>query len=115
MTTEIKNKTLIAHIDGELDHYSASEIRKKLDHQISGRMVKHLIFDFTDLSFMDSSGLGVIIGRYKKIKEKNGLVMLVCNKVHVDKLLSVSGLKKLLGINKSVEVAMKKIREETEQ
>lgn len=115
MTTEIKNKTLIAHIDGELDHYSASEIRRKLDQQISGRMIKHLIFDFSELAFMDSSGLGVIIGRYKKIKEKNGKVMLVCNKAHVDKLLTVSGLKKLLGTNKSVEIAIKKIKEEAER
>lgn len=115
MTTEIKNKILIAHIDGELDHYSASEIRRKLDHQISARTVKHLIFDFSELSFMDSSGLGVIIGRYKKIKEKRGHVLLVCNKVHVDKLLTVSGLKKLLGINKTVDGAIKKIREGTKE
>ncbi|MBE7043588.1 MAG: STAS domain-containing protein [Ruminococcaceae bacterium] len=112
MTTELKNRILIAHIDGELDHYSASEIRRKLDREITGCSVKHLIFDFSDLSFMDSSGLGVIIGRYKKIKEKNGKVLLVCNKAHVDKLLSVSGLKKLLGVNKTVEGAMKQIKEE---
>lgn len=110
MKTELRSRTLIAHIDGELDHYSASDIRKKLDREIAGRTVKNLIFDFSDLAFMDSSGLGVIIGRYKKMKEKNGTVLLVCNKAHVDKLLTVSGLKKLLGVNKSVESAMKKIQ-----
>ena len=111
MKTELKSKTLIAHIDGELDHYSASVIRKKLDREIDGRSVKHLIFDFSELSFMDSSGLGVIIGRYKKIKEKNGMVLLVCNKAHVDKLLAVSGLKKLLGTTRTVDAAMKTIKE----
>ena len=110
MKTELQSRTLIAHIDGELDHCNASEIRKKLDREIASRRVHNLIFDFSELSFMDSSGLGVIIGRYKKIKEKNGTVMLVCNRAHVDKLLAVSGLKKLLGVHKTVESAIKKLQ-----
>lgn len=113
MTTELKSRILIAHVDGELDHHSASEIRRTLDRDLARRTVRHLIFDFTDLTFMDSSGLGVIIGRYKKIKEKNGCMALVSNKAHVDKLLTVSGLKKLLGVNSTVEGAMEQIKEGT--
>ena len=110
MKMELKDRTLIAHIDGELDHHSAQIIRAELDGAIDRQAVRNLIFDFSKLSFMDSSGIGVIVGRYKKIKMKNGEVLVVCNTPRVDKLLSASGLKKLLSVNKTLSSALKKVK-----
>ena len=110
MKMELKDRTLIAHIDGELDHHSAQIIRAELDGAIDRQAVRNLIFDFSKPSFMDSSGIGVIVGRYKKIKMKNGEVLVVCNTPRVDKLLSASGLKKLLSVNKTLSSALKKVK-----
>ena len=63
MKMELKDRTLIAHIDGELDHHSAQIIRAELDGAIDRQAVRNLIFDFSKLSFMDSSGIGVIVGQ----------------------------------------------------
>jgi len=111
MRLEICGRTLIAQIEGELDHHGANEIRKKLDDIIKKKSVKNLIFDFTKLSFMDSSGIGVIIGRYKLIKSAKGEVLVVSDAPRVDKLLSVSGLYKLLDVNKNLSSALKKVKE----
>ena len=110
MKLELKDRTLIAHIDWELDHHSAQNIRAELDGAIDRQAVRNLIFDFSKLSFMDSSGIGVIVGRYKKIKMKNGEVLVVCNTPRVDKLLAASGLKKLLSVNKTLSSALKKVK-----
>lgn len=108
---ETRDHTLIAHIDGELDHHSAKKIRDSLDGAISKRAIRYLIFDFSKLAFMDSSGIGVIVGRYKKIKARKGEVLVVCNTPHVDKLLRASGLKKLLGVYKTKTAALKQVKE----
>ena len=53
---------------GELDHHSAEEVRVKIDDRIERDNIKKVIMDFKEVTFMDSSGIGVVIGRYKKLK-----------------------------------------------
>ena len=67
---------LIVRVAGELDHHFADEIRMRIDAEIMKPPVTNILFDFNNLSFMDSSGIGMIMGRYKKLKrwaEKPGL------------------------------------------
>ncbi len=68
---EVKNDKLIVHMIGELDHHSAEEVRNKIDDRLERDNIKKLIMDFSHVSFMDSSGIGVVIGRYKKLSLKN--------------------------------------------
>ena len=56
---------LIVRLAGELDHYCAQSVRRDLDRLIADPSVRWLILDFTMLQFMDSSGIGVILGRYR--------------------------------------------------
>ena len=56
----------------ELDHHSAEEVRVKIDDRIDRDNIKKVILNFREVTFMDSSGIGVVIGRYKKIKNRDG-------------------------------------------
>lgn len=77
--------------DGELDHHNAESARRVLDNLISGNY-SCVVFDFKKLSFMDSTGIGVLLGRYKKLKEKNASVYCQNATGNIDKLLKLSGI-----------------------
>jgi stage II sporulation protein AA (anti-sigma F factor antagonist) len=74
---EVVDNTLIVKFDGELDHHVAKDIRTEIDETIDRQRVKNLIFDLNNMSFMDSSGIGVIIGRYKHINKLGGKVSVI--------------------------------------
>ena len=63
---EINQRCLIIRLNDELDHHNAVKIKEKADRIIERNHIKHIIFDFSGANFMDSAGIGVIMGRYKK-------------------------------------------------
>ena len=75
---EKKKNALIVRLSGELDHSAASAMRRELDALIAQTEAKKLIFDLNGLQFMDSSGIGLIIGRYKLMARRGGSVAVVC-------------------------------------
>ncbi len=93
---EIIDSKLIVKLDGELDHHVSEEIRTELDEAIEKKRIKHLIFDLKNLRFMDSSGIGVIMGRYKHISKQGGKVAIIQVSDKVDKIFSLSGLYKIV-------------------
>ena len=64
---EIQGDSLIIYIKDELDHHAVTYLRETSDRLIEAGNVKNIVFDFKDVSFMDSSGIGLIMGRYKKV------------------------------------------------
>ncbi len=108
---EIKNKTLIVSINGEIDDFAARNIRTKLDYLLLRKEIKNIIFDLTEIRFMDSAGIGLLIGRYKAIKAKNGQCALVVPEERVKKILKMSGLLNLFVCYESVESAVDNICE----
>ncbi len=104
-----KGATLIAKITGELDHHAAGAVREKLDYKITTENVKNLIFDFSSLSFMDSSGIGIIIGRYKMLKSLGGNVAIVSSTKNVDRILNISGIQKIVSVSKTIDDALKAV------
>ncbi len=107
----IRNKTLIAALSGELDHHSAKEVKSMIEELIKNRGVKNLIFDFSNLSFMDSSGIGVVIGRYKLINSIGGKTAIVSHSRNINRLLMMSGINKLIGTFESVGDALNNVQE----
>lgn len=101
--------TLIAKMIGELDHHSAKEVREKLERYIINKSAKNLIFDFSNLTFMDSSGIGMIIGRFKLISAMGGKVHIVCQNKQIEKLIKMSGLKKIINVYLNVEEAIENL------
>ena len=91
--------TLVVKPEGELDHHSAKNVREMIDREIEQRKIKNLVLDFNKVSFMDSSGIGVIAGRYKIINSLGGKTMVIRANEQVDKILEISGLKKILECN----------------
>ena len=97
---------LIARLKGELDHHTAEFVRSRLEEAISRSEGQHVILSLKELTFMDSSGLGVILGRYKQITAMGGK-MLVCHvNPHMYRLFEMSGLFKIVAIEPDEQSAL---------
>jgi len=93
---EVENNVLIVYLDGELDHHSTEEVREDIDNAIDSKNIHNLIFELSDMKFMDSSGIGVVIGRYKKIDKLGGKVGVVNSNPHVDRIFQMAGIFKII-------------------
>ena len=82
----------------ELDHHITNEVRDGIDNILNTRPIKNIIFDFKNIRFMDSSGIGVIIGRYKKISNDGGKVSVINVNDRVKKIFDLSGMNKIVSI-----------------
>jgi stage II sporulation protein AA (anti-sigma F factor antagonist) len=82
----------------EVDHHGVEAIREKADVLILDEKVKNVVFDFGDTSFMDSSGLGIIIGRYRKISCFGGKVYAVNANRRISKMLTTCGMQEIIKI-----------------
>ncbi|MCR1897794.1 anti-sigma F factor antagonist [Irregularibacter muris] len=109
LSLSLNNKTLIVKIRGELDHHTAEEIRNEIDHELDNNAVKNILFDFSELSFMDSSGIGVLMGRYKKILQRNGQAGVYQINSQVRRVFEISGLLRILKEFESKEQALENI------
>ena len=89
---------MIIYIPREVDHCFADEIRDMVDRKLQLENIQYLEFDFKNTEFMDSSGIGIIIGRYKKIALFGGKVFVVHADKQIKRILSVSGMGKLVEI-----------------
>ena len=98
MKYEVQEKCLTIFLPGELDHHNAEEIRKRSDYLIDQNHIRYVIFDFTDTTFMDSSGIGVIMGRYKRIYMLGGEVCAVHTSERMKKILTMSGVTRIMQI-----------------
>lgn len=82
----------------EVDHHSAASIRECADRLILDDKVKNIVFDFEGTTFMDSSGLGIIIGRYKKISCFGGKVYAINTSERIGRILKASGMSSVIEI-----------------
>lgn len=103
---EVKHDILLVRLSGELDHHTADELRSQITNTIENRNVLHIVLNLGNLSFMDSSGLGVILGRYKQINN-NGGKMVVCSiSPSVKRLFEMSGLFKIIRLEQNEQFAL---------
>lgn len=94
--SRIHNNTLYILLSGELDEHTAIYTRQTLDNLIEKVNFSQVIFDLTELTFMDSTGIGVLIGRYKKLKSKK-IPIYICNpNSQVEKIFQISGLYEIM-------------------
>lgn len=84
--------TVIAAFDGELDEHTATDVRDTLDNRIASGGFRNFVFDFSRLKFMDSTGIGVLLGRYKTLKRRGAGIYISSPNPHVDKILSLAGI-----------------------
>ena len=98
MEHDREKDTVTVYVTGELDHYSAQSVRRELDTLISRPGVKRLVLDLKDMNFMDSSGIGVILGRYRELRERGGSVAVRNMNPQVEKVFTLSGMKQVIQI-----------------
>ena len=110
VTLKNKHNILIASLEGELDHHSTESIRSEIDRAIVSGQVKHLIFDLSRLSFMDSSGIGLVIGRYKTMHSLGGRVAVAASG-RMLRIIKMSGLTRLISVCQTVEEAALAVKE----
>ena len=85
-------------IGGELDHCSAPQVRQQLDDLLMDESVVHVVLDLENLTFMDSSGIGVLLGRLRKLSARGGSLSVKGMRPSVEKLFRLSGLDRVIGI-----------------
>lgn len=95
---EMKGTTLIIHLPAELDHHSSERIKSEADRVIRSRNIRRVLFDFSHTGFMDSSGIGMIIGRYKMMRFMGGDVQAVRVSDQIRRILVLSGIHKIIDI-----------------
>lgn len=105
---KVKN-SLIIKLFGELDHHSSEYIKEKIDMEIMKNNPKNIIFDMESLAFMDSSGIGVIIGRYKLITANGGKAAIVNLKPQIKRIYEICGLKKIIPSFSTIKIAIEKL------
>lgn len=94
----IIDNVLCIRMPEEIDHNAADSIRENADELILDDRVKNIVFDFEDTTFMDSSGIGLLLGRYKKISCFGGNVYVINASIRIRKLLKASGLASVIEI-----------------
>ena len=99
-----EDKQLIIKIDEEIDHHSSEKIRKRADYEIQVHIPKKVIFDLEDVNFMDSSGIGMVIGRYKLASMLGGKTSLINVKPAIKKVFEMSGILKLIPIEENEKI-----------
>lgn len=99
MKSEYKDDTLTFCIYGDIDHHSAKSIREAMDHDICFYRAKQVVICLSSVDFMDSSGLGLILGRYNKIKELNGTLKLDGVSDSILKIIKLAGVDKIIETN----------------
>ncbi len=105
---EYRDDTMIVRLTGELDQHYASGLRTEIDSQVSHRGIHKIVFDFSKVGFMDSSGIGVIMGRYRLMQSVGGRVCAFGASPRLDKLIEMSGIKRIVSIYADEATALRK-------
>lgn len=101
-----EEKLLILKLTEEIDECTAQNIRRKADYEIEKYMPRKVIFDFNSVSFMDSAGIGLIIGRYRIVNMLGGTIEIANVTDSIKKVLELSGLLKIVKITELEEMTV---------
>ena len=104
---ETRGRFLVATVSGELDHVQSERLRAQIDAGFEKSACKHIVFDMAGVGFMDSSGIGVIIGRFKNAEKRGGQVVLAGMSDSLSRLYEISGLAKIIARAVDVQTAIK--------
>lgn len=105
MDIECVDDVLIVKFRGELDNLNSFKYKEKLSEKIERNLFRNVIMDFQDVSFIDSAGIGLILGRYNQIRTLGGELKICGVNGYVDKLFNISGVWTILKKYQSIEMA----------
>lgn len=109
VTTIMKQGVLVISLEGELDVSGANQFREAVDQALDATGAKHILLNLQGVAFIDSSGLGAILGRYKRIDQVGGKMVIIYLEPQVRRIFELAGLMKIVTIYESEEKALELI------
>ena len=106
---ELYQNCLVIYVTDDLDHHTVKQLREYSDRLIEAGNMKHIIFDFTNVGFMDSSGIGLIMGRYKKVMFLGGRAAVTNVGEVVNRIFTLSGLYQIIEKYDTVQEAVQNL------
>ena len=103
---EAKGQTLIIHLPRELDHHNCRNLKYETDLLMAENYISRIVFDFSETRFMDSSGIGILLNRYKQMKAGGGSTAFYGAGPQVMRVLKIAGILALLNQYDSKEAAL---------
>ncbi|MGC5324479.1 anti-sigma F factor antagonist [Brevibacillus sp. SYSU BS000544] len=103
---ETKHEVLIVRLQGELDHHTAIELRNQVDEVLKDTEIRHIVLSLAELEFMDSSGIGVILGRLKQITSRSGEMYVCSINPTIHRIFEMSGLFKVIKFKENETAAL---------
>ncbi len=101
LTHSISDRRMTIRLSGEIDHHSALSLRGAADELIYRHRPASVALDLSGIEFMDSSGLGFIMGRYALLKKLGGEIVLLDPNERVEKIISLAGLERIISIERT--------------
>jgi len=98
ISVQTQNRIMFVNLTGELDQSTADKVKLKLTMTISAADIKHIVFNLKGLTFMDSSGIGIILGRYNQVKSIGGRVFVLGMNPTINKMFHMAGLNQIITI-----------------
>ncbi len=105
----LDNDTVVVDLQGEVDAFTAPKLKQEIINQIE-RGVKRIAINLADVKYLDSTGLGVLIGGLKRAREKSGQLVLICPNVRIMRIFDITGLAKIFEMFPSEEEALARLR-----
>ena len=91
----VKGEVVTAYLGGELDHHSAREMREAIDNAIEMNIPSLLVLDFSGVTFMDSSGIGLVMGRYRNLSRTGAELHITGASMQIAKVMKLAGISRL--------------------
>lgn len=96
---KIHNENLIVYLKNEIDHHMSEKLRTSIDSLIDNADVISLVIDFKSVNFVDSSGIGLILGRYKKMRSIGGKIKIINTTKQIKKILHMASIETIMTVN----------------
>lgn len=109
MKLGIANESLIVKFTGDIDNLVSESYKSKLETIIAENKYKKVIMDFTDVTFIDSSGIGLILGRYNQLKKLNGSLYVCGVNKQTEKIFNIAGIWTIIDKYESINQALKTV------
>lgn len=105
-TYEARGQILVIHLPKELDHHNCRNLKYETDLLLSENYINKILFDFSNTEFMDSSGIGILLNRYKQMERSGGSIALYGAGFQIRRVLSIGGISSLVPHYETKEAAL---------
>lgn len=105
-TYEARGQVLVVHLPKELDHHNCRNLKYETDLLLAENYISRIVFDFSGTEFMDSSGIGVLLGRYKQMEKSGGRIAIYGVGIQVSRILNIGGVLRLVQTFDTKEAAI---------